>query len=155
MNRRYSPATWQHWSWYIRSVSTKHEGAMRAHPDSWKMKVKIFFRASRGLITTTRLYATPFCSLLPLLLTSSAASASHVFWNFYLHMSAITVIVCWFMTHAMPTFNKLSIVTVGQWSPIHMLHCQKWKPYMARMLFSKPICAKEEKLPTKGLYSYT
>ena len=25
------------------------------------------------------------------------------------------------------------------------LHCPKWRPYMARRLFSKPICAKEER----------
>ena len=36
-------------------ISTKHEGATRAHPDNWKIKAKIFFRTSRGLITTTHL----------------------------------------------------------------------------------------------------
>ena len=46
--------------------SAKHEGATRAHPDNWKMKVKnfsaplnIFFRALRGLIDAPRL-----CNLL-------------------------------------------------------------------------------------------
>ena len=39
MNRRDSSATLQHWSWCI---STKHEGATRAHPDNWKMKAKKF-----------------------------------------------------------------------------------------------------------------
>ena len=39
MNRRESSATLQHWSWCI---STKHEGATRAHPDNWKMKAKKF-----------------------------------------------------------------------------------------------------------------
>ena len=73
MNRRDSSATLQHWSWCI---STKHEGATRAHPDNWKMKAKKFFRAPRGLISiaATRLYAAAFCTLPPLLLTSSAAS---------------------------------------------------------------------------------
>ena len=70
MNRRDSSATLQHWSWCI---STKQEGATRAHPDNWEMKAKKFFRASRGLIATTCLYAAAFCSLPPLLLTSSAA----------------------------------------------------------------------------------
>ena len=37
----------------------KHEGATRAHPDSWKMKAKKIFRASRGLIGATPLYALP------------------------------------------------------------------------------------------------
>ena len=72
MNRRDSSATLQHWSWCI---STKHEGATRAHPDNWKMKAKKFFpRFAR----TDRHYTPLCCCLLhpaPLLLTSSAASA--------------------------------------------------------------------------------
>ena len=40
-----------------------------------KWRRKKFFRASRGLIATTHLYAAALCTLPPLLLTSSAASA--------------------------------------------------------------------------------
>ena len=56
MIRRDSLATIQHWSWCI---STKHEGATRAHPDNWKMKAKIFPRFAR----TDRRYA-PLCRCL-------------------------------------------------------------------------------------------
>ena len=38
----------------------------RAHPGNWKMKVKNIFRASRGLIDATRLYALPSAVAVPL-----------------------------------------------------------------------------------------
>ena len=41
------------------TCSAKREGATRAHPEKWKMKAKKNFRASRGLISTTHLYALP------------------------------------------------------------------------------------------------
>ena len=62
INRRDSSATLQHWSWCI---STKHEGATRAHPDKWKMKAKNFFRASRGLIYLNPRYTPLRRCLLP------------------------------------------------------------------------------------------
>ena len=37
----------------------KHESATRAHPDNWKNEGEKFFRASRGMIGATRLYALP------------------------------------------------------------------------------------------------
>ena len=41
------------------TCNAKHEGATRAHPEKRKMKAKNFFRASRGLIGATLLYALP------------------------------------------------------------------------------------------------
>jgi len=59
-----------------------------------------------------------------------------------------------FCTHSRlkphPLSNKLAIVTaLGQWLPLQRArkepHCQKWRPYMVRRPFSKPICAHEER----------
>jgi len=48
-------------------VRAKHKGGTRANPDDWIMKVKNFFRASRGRIGATRLYAlaSPYASYGP------------------------------------------------------------------------------------------
>ena len=53
----------------------------------------------------------------------------------------------WLKPHPLP--NELSIVmALGQWLHLQSekeLHCLKWRPYMARRPFSKPIFAKEER----------
>ena len=41
------------------TCNAKREGATRAHPEKRKMKAKKIFRASRGVISATRLYALP------------------------------------------------------------------------------------------------
>jgi len=77
---------------------------------------------------------------------------SHGFCSSLCYTSAITAILCRFLTQTTPIVNGLSIVMdFGQWSHVQTrkeLHCQKWRHYMARRLLSKPICAKEE--PSKG-----
>jgi len=45
-----------------------------------------------------------------------------------------------------PLSNELARVTaLGQWSPLQSPSCQKWRPYMATRLFSKPVRAQEER----------